>query len=318
MVMIALVMALSVPTQPYVPETGGQFAMVAPPGARPVIVAANLVQAAPDPLTAPESAVSAQIPAEAVPPAVAGPPAVAEPASAPAPQMAPEGAPPAAAPAEDVVLQRDPWEKANRSIFAGNEAVDHAVLGPIAHVYVAIVPRFLRDRISSILLNLDEPLVAINDLLQGHLDRFGQSTARFITNSTVGLGGMFDVAAANHLPRRDADFGQTLGRWGLKPGPYVMLPLLGPSNLRDSVGRVVDFAADPPGWLFGGFLSTFGASRISARTVTARVAADPAIKAMRDATDPYATARSAYAQARAATVRETTGKTETLPDFGAP
>ena len=310
MVMIALVMALSVPTQPYVPETGGQLAMVVPPTARPMIVAANLVQAAPDPLAAPESAVVAQPPVVAVPPAVAGSPAVVEPAPAPAPS--------AAAPIGDVTLQRDPWEKANRSIFAGNEAVDHAVLGPIAHVYVAIVPRFLRDRITAILSNLDEPLVAINDLLQGHLDRFGQSTARFITNSTVGLGGMFDVAAANHLPRRDADFGQTLGRWGLKPGPYVMLPLLGPSNLRDSVGRVVDFAADPPGWLLGGFLSTFGASRVGARTVTARVAADPAIKAMRDATDPYATARSAYAQARAATVRDTTGKAETLPDFGTP
>jgi len=300
MVMIALVMALSVPTQPYVPDMGVQLAM-----------------AAPDPVGAPAIPAGAQIAPAAAQPAVA-----ADPAPAPVPPVTPEGAaPPVAvvpAPAENAPLQRDPWEKTNRTIFAGNEAVDHAVLGPIAHVYVAIIPRFLRDRISGILSNLDEPLVALNDLLQGHLDRFGQATARFITNSTVGLGGMFDVAAAHHLPRRDADFGQTLGRWGLKPGPYVMLPLLGPSNLRDSVGRVVDFAADPPGWIFGGFLSTFGASRVSANTVKARVAADPAIKAMRDATDPYATARSAYAQARSATVRDTTGQAETLPDFGAP
>ena len=299
MVMIALVMALSVPAQPYVPDMGVQLAT-----------------AAPDPVGAPPVPLGAQIA-----PAAAQPAVVADPAPAPVPPMAPEGAPPVAAapvPAEDASLQRDPWEKTNRTIFAGNEAVDHAVLGPIAHVYVAIIPRFLRDRISGILSNLDEPLVALNDLLQGHLNRFGQSAVRFVVNSTVGVGGMFDVAAATDLPRRDADFGQTLGRWGLKPGPYVMLPLLGPSNLRDSVGRLVDFAADPPGWVFGGFLSTFGASRVGARTVTTRVAADPAIKAMRDATDPYATARSGYAQARAATIRDTTGKAEALPDFGTP
>ena len=300
MVMIALVMALSVPTQPYVPDMGVQLAT-----------------AAPDPVGAPPIPAGAQIA-----PAAAQPSVAADPAPAPVPPMAPEGAaPPIAAvppPADNASLQRDPWEKTNRTIFAGNEAVDHAVLGPIAHVYVAIIPRFLRDRISGILSNLDEPLVALNDLLQGHLNRFGQSAVRFVVNSTVGVGGMFDVAAATDLPRRDADFGQTLGRWGLKPGPYVMLPLLGPSNLRDSVGRLVDFAADPPGWVFGGFLSTFGASRVGARTVTTRVAADPAIKAMRDATDPYATARSGYAQARAATIRDTTGKAEALPDFGTP
>jgi phospholipid-binding lipoprotein MlaA len=141
------------------------------------------------------------------------------------------------------------------------------------------------------------------------------ATARFAINSTIGLLGLFDVAAKMNLPYHASDFGQTLGRYGAQPGPYLYVPIVGPSNFRDGLGRIVDAFTDPVSLLTGGVTTTLGATRFTATTVDARVGADSAFRALEDATDPYATTRSAYSQLRASVVRAATGDTQVLPDF---
>ena len=238
---------------------------------------------------------------------------------------APSGpaSPPSAAPAADTAPADaqptpDPWEPSNRSIFAFDMAIDRHLLGPVARGYSAVLPGVVRHHISLVIANLDEPVSIVNHLLQLHFGRFGKSLARFTLNSTIGLGGVFDFASHHKLPHQGADFGQTLGRWGVKPGNYAVLPLLGPSNQRDALGRAVDLAADPVSWLLGGITSTFGASREGGEVVNGRAEAEQALRAVNDSTDPYAATRSGYMQARAARVREATGEAEVLPDFGAP
>jgi phospholipid-binding lipoprotein MlaA len=126
---------------------------------------------------------------------------------------------------------------------------------------------------------------------------------------------MFDVAAKMDLPYHESDFGQTLGRYGAQPGPYLYIPIVGPSNFRDGLGRIVDAFTDPVSLVTGGWTTTLGATRFGATTVDVRVGADSAFRALEDATDPYATARSAYTQRRAAFVREATGELDVLPEF---
>lgn len=218
----------------------------------------------------------------------------------------------------DTGVVHDPWEKTNRSIFAFDRGVDRYFLAPVAHGYHAVMPKVARRHISLAIANLDEPITAANDLLQLKIARAGRSVARFVLNSTFGVAGIFDFASHNGLPHRDADFGQTLGRWGAKPGPFVMLPLLGPSNLRDGVGRVADMITDPISWAFGGITTTFGASREGGELVDGRDQSDPALKAIYDSVDPYATERSGYSQMREDKVRDATGKAAALPDFGTP
>ena len=215
----------------------------------------------------------------------------------------------------DAPPPHDPWEKTNRSIFAFDTALDKHFMGPVARGYSAALPFVVRHHLSLVIANLDEPMTIGNDLLQLRMDAFGKSLMRFTLNSTIGLAGIFDFASHHKLEHHTADFGQTLGRWGAKPGPYVMLPLLGPSGLRDGIGRAVDLVGDPVSWVLGGILSTFGASREGGELVDGRAQAEPAMRAIYDSTDPYAAARSGYMQARAAAVREATGKAEVLPDF---
>ena len=197
-------------------------------------------------------------------------------------------------------------------------AIDRHFLGPVARGYSAVLPGVVRHHISLVIANLDEPVTIVNHLLQLHFGRFGKSLVRFTLNSTVGLGGIFDFASHHKLPHQGADFGQTLGRWGVKPGNYAVLPLLGPSNQRDALGRAVDLAGDPVSWLLGGITTTFGGSRAGTEVVDSRAQAEPALRAVNESTDPYAATRSGYMQARAAKVREATGEAEVLPDFGTP
>jgi phospholipid-binding lipoprotein MlaA len=218
-------------------------------------------------------------------------------------------------PQGDLETPYDPWRVVNRPIFTFSMHVDRGIIAPIAHGYRRVVPAVIRNRISSALDNLGEPGTAINDLAQGHPNRAGVATARFVINSTVGLLGMFDVATRMKLPYHEADFGQTLGRYGAQPGPYLYIPIVGPSNFRDGLGRIVDLFTDPTSLFTGGITSTVGATRFAATTVDVRVGADSAFRALEDATDPYATARSAYSQRRAAFVQQATGKAEVLPDF---
>lgn len=212
----------------------------------------------------------------------------------------------------------DPWRRANRGLFAVSMQLDRAVLAPVAHGYKWIVPEAVRNRVSRVLDNLGEPGTMLNDLAQGHPRRAGKATARFAINSTLGLAGLFDVAATMNIPMHDSDFGQTLGRYGVGPGPYVYVPVLGPSDVRDGFGRIVDVVTDPVSMLTGGIKTTLGASRFTATTVDTRLRADGAFRALEDATDPYATARSAYTQRRSAVVLDAAGGTEVLPDFDEP
>ncbi|HET6969634.1 MAG TPA: VacJ family lipoprotein [Phenylobacterium sp.] len=212
----------------------------------------------------------------------------------------------------------DPLEKANRGVYGFSMGLDHAVVGPIAHGYMAVAPKPVRNRVSAFIYNLGEPGTVINDGLQGHPRRAGRAAGRFLLNSTVGVLGLFDVASRAGIAAHDADFGQTLGRYGFEPGPYLYIPIIGPLDLRDGVGRVVDIVTDPVSLFTGGITTPFGATRTSLSAVDTRVQTDGAFRALEDATDPYATARSAYTQHRVFVVHQATGEVSDLPDFDAP
>jgi phospholipid-binding lipoprotein MlaA len=144
----------------------------------------------------------------------------------------------------------DPFEVYNRHMFEFNDRVDRALLKPIAQIYEASLPELVRNCVGNIFANLGELPTALNNLLQGKPADAAADVCRFALNSTVGLLGCFDVAAKAGLQRNNEDFGQTLGRWGLLPGPYFVLPLLGPSTIRDTLGRVVDMGVtDPVGYV---------------------------------------------------------------------
>jgi phospholipid-binding lipoprotein MlaA len=146
---------------------------------------------------------------------------------------------------------RDPWERFNfnRSAFKFNDALDRAIAKPVAKAYVKVTPRALRTGVSNVLSNLSTVPTIINDTLQGKMRQAGRDSARFLLNSTIGIAGLLDPATDAGLENNDEDFGQTLGKWGVKPGPYLMLPFLGPSTVRDSFARVVDQFTYPVNYL---------------------------------------------------------------------
>jgi phospholipid-binding lipoprotein MlaA len=135
--------------------------------------------------------------------------------------------------------QRDPFESYNRAMYRANRAVDNAVLLPATRAYVKVVPQPLRTGVSHFLGNLSYPRTIVNNLLQGKLKDASSDVARLTVNTVLGLG-FFDPASRMGLDAHNEDFGQTLGRWGLPAGPYLMLPVLGPSTVRDAVGRLPD------------------------------------------------------------------------------
>ncbi|WP_241146740.1 VacJ family lipoprotein [Amnimonas aquatica] len=139
----------------------------------------------------------------------------------------------------------DPWEGLNRGVFVFNEQLDNYVAKPAAKVYQKVVPRPVDNAVSRFFNNLTSPLTLVNQLLQGKPADAAATTSRLIFNSTLGLGGLFDIAEKMGVPRKKEDFGQTLAVWGVGAGPYVMLPVLGPSTVRDFFGRAADGLADP-------------------------------------------------------------------------
>lgn len=138
----------------------------------------------------------------------------------------------------------DPFERANRAVLKFNFQADRFVLKPAAKVY-ARLPRPVRSGVGNFFANLFQPTTIVNELLQGKFAAAGKDTGRFAINTTLGLFGLFDVASAFNLPKHNEDFGQTLAVWGVPTGPYLVLPLLGPSNLRDTVGSIPQYATDP-------------------------------------------------------------------------
>ena len=139
----------------------------------------------------------------------------------------------------------DPLEPFNRVMFGLNDGVDTVLLKPAATVYKAVLPDFVRQAFGNFFGNLAEPWVAVNAGLQFKGQAMLETMLRFGVNTFFGFGGVLDVAGGMGIERRNEDFGQTLGYWGINPGPYVVWPFFGPSNLRDSVGLVVDFRGDP-------------------------------------------------------------------------
>jgi len=139
----------------------------------------------------------------------------------------------------------DPLEGFNRVIFSFNETLDRYIAKPVAKAYQAVTPKPVDSAITRFFNNLTSPVTLVNQLLQGKPADAAATTARLLWNSTVGLGGLFDVAAKMGVPAKKEDFGQTLGVWGVQSGPYLMLPIFGPSTVRDAVGRVVDQAPNP-------------------------------------------------------------------------
>ncbi|WP_254434776.1 VacJ family lipoprotein [Magnetospirillum sp. UT-4] len=139
----------------------------------------------------------------------------------------------------------DPLEPMNRTVFAFNQAVDKALLKPLAQAYREAVPPYGRDRVRDFLNNLRSPIILANDILQGAPDRAVQTLMRFAFNTGFGIGGLFDLAGASGIPYHDEDFGQTFAVWGIGEGPYLVLPIIGPSNPRDGVGLVAEWLGDP-------------------------------------------------------------------------
>lgn len=142
----------------------------------------------------------------------------------------------ATVPADSGTDARDPIESLNRQVFEFNDVVDRAVLKPVAQAYEYVLPEPVRDCISNIFSNFREPSNAVNNLLQGKPIDAASDTCRFVVNSTVGLLGCFDPARQMGLEKHNEDFGQTLGRWGIGSGPYLVVPILGPSTVRDAIG----------------------------------------------------------------------------------
>ncbi|MGC2856993.1 VacJ family lipoprotein [Novispirillum sp. DQ9] len=210
-------------------------------------------------------------------------------------------------PADAFMETRDPLEPVNRGMHTVNQAIDKALLRPLAIGYREGVPGNVRMIVRSGLRNLKSPIILANDLLQGNLDRAGVTAMRMIINTTIGMGGIADVATDMGFPYHDEDFGQTLAVAGVDGGPYVVLPLLGPSNVRDTVGLVVDTVFDPlrmytaahdPRWA-----DTVNYTRTGLTVVDRREALlDPLDEVEKSSIDTYAGYRTMYRQLRAAAI----------------
>ncbi|OUW95081.1 MAG: hypothetical protein CBD97_03620 [Pelagibacteraceae bacterium TMED237] len=197
----------------------------------------------------------------------------------------------------------DPLEKINRAIFSFNNVADKIILEPVAKGYKKLPPP-LQSGISNFLSNLRTPLVVVNQFLQGQGSNAVQSTGRFLVNSTVGVFGLFDVAEKIGLEEKEEDFGQTLATWGVGDGFYVVLPLFGPSNLRDTTGMFLTMMTDP--------VSAYALSEGEAWIIPMRTAANAVdqrskiideVNALRDnSVDYYAAVRSSYYQNRKAAI----------------
>jgi phospholipid-binding lipoprotein MlaA len=196
---------------------------------------------------------------------------------------------------------RDRFESFNRSVYRFNTALDHAVLRPAARGYVAVTPAPVRRSVGNFFSNLAYPTTVVNDFLQAKFHDGMSDTARFLVNSIFGIGGLFDVATPAGLDRHDEDFGQTLGKWGVPSGPYLMLPFLGPSTVRDAPSRLVDEYTTPRAYIRGPYLrwGLFALDKVNLRAQLL-----PTDAVIDKAFDPYAFVRNAWLQHREFEVRD--------------
>jgi len=196
---------------------------------------------------------------------------------------------------------RDHVERFNRTMYKFDTTVDHAVMRPLARGYIKVTPARIRTAISNFLSNLSDTRTIVNDILQARLEDFGSDLARLVVNTTVGVGGLLDPATRLGLHKHDRDFGQTLGKWGVHTGSYLVLPLIGPSDVRDALGTLADRFSTPDGYLND---SASDLGLLSLHTLDTRTNALPADSTVESAYDPYAFVRSAWFQQRAYKVQE--------------
>ena len=198
----------------------------------------------------------------------------------------------------------DPFEPVNRGLYTIHRGLDQVIFGPAARAYQAMLPAPVRKGLHNLINNLKEPGIAFNDLLQAHPGRAAKTAGRFVINSSIGLGGLMDMAFNAGLPHHDNGFGATAGRYGIQPGPYLFIPFDGPTSIRDLLGQAADMATDPLGW------QPFrNGEVIYARAIVdgldQRADADAQLRAIDDmSTDPYASLRSLYEQNRASQIND--------------
>jgi phospholipid-binding lipoprotein MlaA len=199
----------------------------------------------------------------------------------------------------------DPLEPANRAIFDFNLTLDRYIMKPVATAYRDYLPEPVRRSVHNFLANLNSPLIFANDVLQGEGKRATVTFTRAVINTTAGIGGLFDVAADYDMPRHDEDAGQTFAVWGVSDGPFLMLPLFGPSNPRDTAGMAVEFVADPLSiYLANSGRAYLGIVRGAMQAVDTRVEFLDSLDAIeRTSLDFYSTMRSISRQYRVDQIR---------------
>lgn len=216
-------------------------------------------------------------------------------------------------PSQESLAQNDPWEKTNRDIFDFDVRVDHVVARPLAKGYRSVVPEPVRDGIHNALSNLNSPVVLANDVLQGDGDKAVNTAGRIVINSTVGIGGLIDVASKIGIPGHENDFGITLGKNGIAEGSYMVLPFAGPMPPRDLLGTAVDQAFDPLTYVRFHGKDTWMVVRFGIGILDSRAATLDAVETIeRSSIDFYATTRNLYRQSRNAKINE--GKPSSASD----
>lgn len=212
--------------------------------------------------------------------------------------------------------QSDPFEKFNRAVFSFNTVVDRYTLEPLAKGYRAVTTPPIREGVGNVLHNLRAPVTFANDVLQAAPKRAGTTVARFGINSTIGVVGIFDVASTMGLEKHSEDFGQTLGRWGVDPGPYLVLPLLGPSTIRDAAGGVVDVGLNPLNYAEFDGDDAFRTTRTVIGVIHAREGAIDGLRGIMDTSiDPYVSIRTTYSLLRESAVKNGQTNIQDLPEF---
>ena len=195
----------------------------------------------------------------------------------------------------------DPFERTNRAFLNFNRGVDRYFLEPVTRGYRFLIPRPVRNGVRRVFLNLNSPSILVNDLLQLQFKDAGETFGRFVLNTTIGIGGVFDIAEEAGWEYHSADFGQTLAKVGISSGPYLMVPILGPNTVRDGVGDIVDILFQPLTYLIGPTPNIFIGTGGGFAEFEAR---GPAMHALEQSSvDYYAALRSAYLQNREALIR---------------
>jgi phospholipid-binding lipoprotein MlaA len=204
----------------------------------------------------------------------------------------------------------DPFESANRGVHSFNLAADTYAVRPVAKVYGAVLPNPVKTSVNNFANNLDGPGDVLNNILQGRVGNAGQNTLRFVVNTTMGVGGLFDAATAIGIPEAHTDFGETLHVWGASEGAYVELPLLGPSTVRDATGRVVDTLINPTRFVLEQPVSTYAtAANIGSKLSDRSRFMDTFDALLYESADGYAQARLLYLEKRRFRLGQTTEET---------